>query len=223
MERIKIGVICPHRNDRPDFLEQFKKYIACQTVQPDVVEYVDYEPESADIDVTQRYRRGCEKLFRRYSGNCDVVLFMEVDDFYSPEYIETMVTQWIRAGKPEIFGIGETIYYHIFGKRWVVIPHKKRASAMSSMVTRSILNMPWPRDNNPYLDVEMWEKMRGKTFIQRTPICLGIKHGIGMVGGGAHDAGNAHYNRYDEGGLWLREIVGIDNYKFYESLKMQNV
>lgn len=215
---IKVGVICPHRGDRPEFLAQFKSYMASQTRQPDIMEYVDYEPESVDIDVTQRYKRGCENLFRLYRGNCDVVLFMEVDDYYAPDYIETMVREWQRAGTPEIFGIGQTVYYHIFEQRWVTIPHRKRASAMSTMVTRSILNMSWPRDNNPYLDIEMWEKMRGSTFVPVSPICIGIKHGIGMVGGGAHNGDSPHYNRDDQGGLWLRGIVGED-YKFYESLR----
>ena len=108
----KIGVLCPHRNDRAQFLEQFKIYMIAQVMQPHVIHYVDYEPESGDIDVTQRYKRGCEYLFRE--KKCDVVLFCEVDDFYSPQYIVQMILEWKKANRPPIFGIGYTIYYHIF-------------------------------------------------------------------------------------------------------------
>ena len=216
---IKVGVLCPHRNDRAQFLSQFKKYMSAQIMQPHVLHFEDYEPENGDIDVTQRYRRGCEHLFR--IAKCDVVLFMEVDDFYSPQYIATMILEWKKYNRPAIFGIGHTSYYHIFQQCWVNIPHRSRASAMSTLVTRAILNMRWPKDNNPYLDVEIWSQILGKTFIPRAPICIGIKHGIGMVGGGAHNGDNAHYNMKDAGGVWLRAIVGESNYKFYESLQKE--
>ncbi len=216
---IKIGVLCPHRNDRPQFLTEFKKHIMNQVMQPHIMHFEDYEPESGDIDVTQRYKRGCEHLFRIMK--CDVVLFMEIDDYYSPQYIASMILEWKKANRPAIFGIGYTIYYHIFQQMYVTIPHRSRASAMSTLVTRSILNMTWPKDNNPYLDADMWNKILGKTFIPRAPICVGIKHGIGMVGGGAHNGDNAHYNMKDHGGIWLRGIVGESNYKFYEQLQKE--
>lgn len=218
---IKIGVLCPHRNDRPEFLDQFKKYIFNQVLRPHILHFEDYEPESDDIDVTQRYKRGCEYLFR--IAKCDVVLFMEVDDFYSPQYIAQMILEWKKANRPAIFGIGHTIYYHIFQQMWVNIPHRSRASAMSTLVTRAILNMSWPKDNNPYLDVEMWAQIRGRTFIPRSPICIGIKHGIGMVGGGAHNGDCPHYNQRDFGGDWLKAIMGEDNYKFYKQMQDEAV
>lgn len=216
---IKIGVLIPDRGDRPNFLQQCKKYLAYQVMQPHEVYFVDYEPKSEDIDVTQRYKVGCEHLFR--IKKCDVVLFWENDDFYSPQYIVQMVLEWKRAGRPAIFGIGHTIYYHIFQQMWVNIPHRTMASAMSTLVTPAILQMSWPKDNNPYLDVDMWQKIPGKTFIPRAPICIGIKHGIGLVGGGAHNGDNAHYKTKDEGGVWLRAIIGEANYSFYESLQKE--
>lgn len=210
-----IGVLIPDRGDRPVFMRQCKEYLERQTVKPNHTYIVDQAPASADLDVTYRYRIGCKHLF---ALGCDVVIFFESDDWYSADYIERMMLQWERAGRPELFGIGQTVYYHVFENKYVVIDHKKRASAMSTMVTKRILSMSWPRDNNPYLDVELWEQLRGVTFVPVVPICLGIKHGVGMVGGGAHNGDNAHYNRYDENGLWLRGIVGKD-FEFYEQLK----
>lgn len=216
---VKIGVLCPHRGDKPFFLEQFKKYLSHQVVKPHEIYFVDYEPESADVDVTQRYKRGCEHLFR--IKKCDIVLFMEFDDWYSPQYIASMLLEWKKASRPAIFGMGYTIYYHIFQQMYVTIPHRTRSSAMSTLVTRAILNMSWPRDNNPYLDVEMWAQIKGRTFVPKIPICIGIKHGIGLVGGGAHNGDSPHYNVKDQGGVWLLSMVGSDNYKFYEKLQKE--
>lgn len=210
------GVLIPDRGDRPLFMEQCVTMLSRQTVIPNHIFFANWEPKNNDIDVTERYRIGCTNLI---NIGCDVIIFMESDDWYASNYIETMLARWDKAGRPDAFGIGQTVYYHIFGQRYVTISHKRRASAMSTMVTRSILNMSWPKDNNPYLDTEIWEQLSGTTFIPATPICIGIKHGIGMVGGGAHNADNAHYNRDDFGGIWLRGIVGPEDYKFYESLK----
>ncbi len=216
----RIGVLIPDRGDRPAFLKQCKKYLAYQTVQPHEVLFVDYAPESADVDVTQRYRRGCLELFDR---KCDVILFLENDDFYSPHYIALMMIEWKKANRPLIFGIGYTIYYHIFQQMYVTIPHRQRASAMSSLVTRSILGMKWPKDNNPYLDAEMWAQIPGKTFIPRSPLCLGIKHGIGLVGGGAHNGDCPHYNIHDQGGAWLAGMVGAESFEFYKEMQKEAI
>jgi hypothetical protein len=213
---VTVGVLIPDRGDRPLFLEQCKKMLARQTFQPAHVFFADWEPKSSDLDVTERYRIGCAELFAK---GCEVVIFMESDDWYAANYIELMLQQWDKAKRPDIFGIGQTIYYHIFGKRYVFLEHKKRASAMSTMVTRAILSMSWPRDNNPYLDVEMWHQLQGRTWIPLQPICIGIKHGMGMVGGGAHEQESLHYRYDDPTGKKLREIIGEDDYKFYESLK----
>lgn len=214
-----IGVLIPTRGDRNNFMKQCQRLLSKQTLQPRHIHVVDELPTSADIDVTYRYRIGCEHLFR--IKNCDVIIFLEDDDWYSNNYIATMVLEWKKANRPAIFGIGFTIYYHIFQQMYVTIPHRQRASAMSTMVTRSILNMSWPKDNNPYLDVEMWAQISGKTFIPRTPICIGIKHGIGIVGGGAHNGDNKHYNVKDSGGAWLRGMIGEEDYKFYEQLQKE--
>ena len=218
---MKIGVLIPDRGGRPNFLQQCKKYLAYQVMQPHEVHIVDYEPESKDIDVTQRYRRGCEHLFR--NEKCDSVLFMENDDWYHPAYIATMIAEWEKANRPEIFGIGNTIYYHIILQKYFTISHPSRASAMSTLVTPSILNMNWPRDNNPYLDTEMWAQLKGKTFIPKTPICIGIKHGIGLVGGGAHQMDSAHYKTSDESGAWLRSHVGDEAMGFYSQMQREEM
>lgn len=213
---VVFGVLIPDRGDRPVFMEKCLSILAGQTIKPHHTLIMNDAPLSDDIDVTYRYRVGCEKLF---AAGCTVVIFMESDDWYSSNFLEEMLNRWDKAGRPDIAGIGHTTYYHIFTNRYVVLSHSNRASAMSTMVIKKVLSISWPRDNNPYLDTELWKQLSGPTWKINPPICIGIKHGLGMVGGGAHNGDNAHYNRFDEGGIWLRGIVGPEDYKFYESLK----
>ena len=76
---IKIGVICPTRGDRPVFMEQFHRMLSRQTLQPDVVEIVDYSAISDECDITRRYITGYHRL--RKLG-LDVIVILEDDDFY---------------------------------------------------------------------------------------------------------------------------------------------
>jgi hypothetical protein len=210
---MKIGVITPHRNDRPEFLAQFKKYMAAQTVQPDIVNYVDYEPESEGVDISQRYKRGFTQL--ESFANLDLILFMEVDDYYAPNYVETMVSGWINAEKPYLFGIGSSIYYHISGK-WFSIGRP----SMMSMAVRSGLNINWGNDNYPYADITLCNQLSGQFMeMPEKQICIGIKHGIGLVGGGCHNSDSGHYRYNDLSGQWLLSVVGDENFEFYKQLK----
>lgn len=210
---MKIGVITPHRNDRPEFLAQFKKYLAAQTLQPDVVLYADKLAKSDVIDITKRYREAYAEMIMI----ADVVLFMEVDDYYASNYIEKIVAGWNDAGQPDIFGIDSSIYYHVTG-RWFQIGHPGRSSANTTLL-KTGLQINWPADNYPYTDIVLWDQLKGKTMpMPRTPICIGIKHGIGLVGGGAHNSDSGHYKHEDPTGEWLSNIIGEDS-EFYKELK----
>lgn len=215
---IKIGVLIPTRGDRKVFLKQAGKLLSRQTLMPDVIEVVDDEPLTNDIDITYRYRIGCQRLFNK---GCGVVIFWEDDDWYSRDYIAIMMDNWGKSGKPPIFGIGSTTYYHVLDLKYLTIAHKDRASAMATMVTNAVLNVKWGRDNDAYTDVVIWKQLRGKTFLPPFPICLGIKHNIGMVGGGGHDTTNyTHYNQTDPNKAFLKSIVGPD-FSFYNDILNQ--
>lgn len=189
-----------------------------QTRQPDVVLYMDYTPESEDVDITQRYKRGYEAL-RNHGINC--ILFMEVDDWYAPTYIETMLAEWERAGRPEIFGPRTTEYYHVRLFEHFTMHHESRASAMNTLI-KADLQFTWPPDNEPYLDAWLWEgakpRLQGQLFTPSAPICLGIKHGDGMTGGNMHVDRLGHYQKHgqkDSDGAWLRSIVDPVSFDFY--------
>ena len=104
-------------------------------------------------------------------------------------------------------------------EKWFKINHVGRASMMSTCFTEKILNAKWPANNYPYTDIELWRSMKGKTFMPPVPVCLGIKHGIGLVGGGAHDGETCgHYSNNDINGEYLKQITGTD-FDFYQGVK----
>lgn len=210
---IKVAVICPDRGgDRPLFLAQFHKQMARQTLKPEVIEVIDFAPTDDSVDITKRYRIGYEKI--RGKG-FDVVAFCENDEVYLPRYLEVMVKGWLDYGKPELFGINHTIYYHLGLDRSVVLEHPNRSSMMCTLM-KPDLDVEWCADDYPYTDAWLWMNCKDrKTFRPGEMICLGIKHGISLCGGEYH---STNLKKYTDKGILFSKVVGED-LKYYEEIK----
>lgn len=206
---MKIAVLIPTRNDRPGFLYNCLRMIEAQTLKPVHIEVIDYAPESNMCDITQRYRRGYDKLKGR---DFDVISLVEDDDYYSPIYLETMAAEWEKRGRPDIFGTLYTIYYHLKLGAFFTMYHQDRASAMNTFI-KPDLDINWPVDHEPFTDIHLWEKIRGVTFDPGKIISVGMKHGIGMCGGGSHTGKLKRYTEPDNG--FLQRILDHESYKFY--------
>lgn len=211
---MKIAVIIPDRNDRPEFLKACKSMLKSQTVQPDEIYIVNYPSKSQDCDITERYRIA----YHWFDGmDYDVIFFMENDDYYAPNYIEQMLLMWQSAEKPDLFGIGYTYYYHLGLKKYVKFEHKRRASMMNTLI-KPDLNFKWCVDNYAYTDAHLWQTIKNRvTCFPETPISLGIKHGIGKSGGEYH---KTRLERYDLGFndsdfTFLREHTTPEMFDFY--------
>lgn len=213
---MRVGLICPYRNDRPKFLEQFHRLLERQTLKPSIVEVVDYVPESFSVDITQRYRRGYDVLRGK---DLDVIAFMEVDDWYSPNYLELMVREWDKLGRPKMYGLDYTFYYHLLVGKSFTFRHPDRSSAMSTLI-RPDLDVKWCRDDYAYTDAHLWKEIGGKTGNPKEVIAIGLKHGIGMCGGLWHKEG---LDRYKSTELDFNKIVGEEDYAFYKGLYPDNV
>lgn len=215
MQKLKVGVIIPDRNDRPRFLKNCLRLLENQTLKPEIIELVNYAPLSENVDITQRYKYGYEKL--RNKG-LDVIAFIENDEWYSNDYLETMVNAWENAKRPDIFGTDYTIYYHIKLLSYYTMYHDLRSSAMSTLI-KPDLNFEWCRDSEPYTDMHLWTNLKGVTFRPEKHICLGIKHGVGMCGGHAHTTRLQRYKSdlatNDSNTTFLKSLVDIESYKFY--------
>lgn len=215
--QIKFGIIIPCRGDRPLFLNNLQRMMAAQTVAPAHCHLIDYPPESEAKDITQRYRYGYDCA--RGAG-LDVLFLIEVDDYYAPNYFETMLTAWIEAGSPPLFGTRKTIYYHLKLRKYYTMRHETRSSAMSTMI-RPDLTFHWCADDQPYTDVHLYEMLPYKLFMpSEQPICIGIKHGVGLCGGEAHVTNLDAYDnmstaKTDPNLEWLRSAMDPVSFEFY--------
>lgn len=211
---MKVAVLIPTRNDRPGFLDNCIRMIHNQTLKPDHIEIVNDAPISDKVDITWRYRTGYERL-RNFGF--DVIALMEDDDYYSPDYLKTMVEQWQKHGKPDIFGTNYTIYYHIKLFSLFVMNHTQRSSAMSTLI-KPDLDFKWCVDHEPYTDLHLWKTLKGITFRPEKHICLGIKHGVGLCGGRSHvDRLNRYDYFADENKEFLKANTDKQSFKFYNN------
>ena len=211
---MKIGILIPDRNDRPNFLEHSLHLLSQQTIKPDFVELVNFESD-LKTDLTLRCRVGIEALKNK---GADVIFFWENDDYYSPIYLEVMLSYWNAFNRPKLFGLDNTIYYHLKSLKYSKMIHKNRASLFSTMITKD-LDIKFPKDEEVFLDIYLWQNHKGETFNTINPICLGIKHNTGLCGGKAHSE-KFNYNNSDSNFEYLKEITK-DSFKFYEQIHSQ--
>ena len=211
MRKTKIGIIIPDRGDRPKFLANCLRMIKAQTVKADIIELVNDPPISEDRDITWRYRIGYDRL--RDKG-LDFILLMENDDFYHPKYIEMMRDHWLHFQKPDILGTDYTIYYHVKLFKHFTMNHKRRASAMNTLI-KPDLDFPWCVDREPYTDLHLWKTIQGKIFHPPEILSIGIKHGEGLTGGRNH-VDQFHRFISDDGSQdLLRKNMDSESFKFY--------
>ena len=182
-----------------------------QTQKPDFIEVVDDIPNSIQKDITYRYRVGCDRLV---SKGADVIVFWEDDDWYADTYIQKMIEYWCTCSRPHIFGTSFTIYYHLKIRKWLRQNHEGRASAMNTIVSKDIINIQWPDDSESFLDLHLWKNIKGRA-VELTKIhSIGIKHGVGLCGGGGHK-NTMWYKNNDPHMSWLASHVDKKSLEFY--------
>lgn len=210
---MKVGIIIPDRGDRPMFLDNCLRMLKRQSLIPKRIEIIDYKPKSDACDITARYRKGYDEL--RNKG-IDIIAFIENDDWYHEQYLEAMIYEWQHRGKPDLFGTNQTIYYHIKLFAYFYMNHHTRSSAMSTLI-KPDMDFPWCVDHEPFTDLYLWTKLKGVLFEPRTPICIGIKHGIGKCGGKSHIDRLHRYVNQDADHSFLQKLMDSDSYKFYSN------
>lgn len=212
---MKVGVLIPTRGDRPQFLQFAHRQLANQTHQPDEVLVVDHAPSGDKPDITHRYRTGCAQL----QGKVDVILFWEDDDYYDRNYISRMV-QYAQANPhAEIWGASSTIYYNIVTRKWAEFKHAGRASMFHTGVrTRALAGMKWCADDYSYTDLHLWRTLKGSAFSVQHPWAVGIKHGMGLCGGGGHQKDWRAYTNQDPDYQQLRIFASDEAVNYYTSM-----
>lgn len=220
-EDLKIVSLTPTRGDRPVMLENMKRLMARQTRQLHGMVIVDDEPQNPNVkDITYRYRIGLSRVFEQYPDT-DLVAIIEDDDYYHPDYIRALTTQWHDMGKPPTFGYGDTHYYHLGLKARHYQRHPERSSAFTTFMTKDLLNMQWPADDYSFVDIDIWKQFRGRTVLPKVPLAIGIKgykEGSHFGGIGHNDKWAAYAKNPDPGMAWLRNNVDPESFDFYKSI-----
>jgi len=124
------------------------------------------------------------------------IIFIEDDEYYAPEYIQTMVS---KLDKYEIVGIGKSKYYHLLSGCYAQIGNLHHASLAEMGFRHSFL----PEfikflDGGLYLDMRIWRTInRNRTHIffdDNRSLYVGMKGMPGRHGiGGGHDINHKIY------------------------------
>lgn len=218
---MKIGVIIPTKN-RSVFLEQAKKMLKEQTLQPDQVEIIDDKSPYEDCDIGWRYKLGIER-----TKNCDFVVFWEDDDYYHSNYIKILFSLW-RRNRTSLIGFRETIFYHLQIRKATIINHPNHSSMFCMGIGKGREIFDKIKDQERFVDLFLTQNLKG-FYERRLDFAIGIKHGIGEVGMKAgHDPGNIIYHKnlnrnhrsriFDDSNHAILKSATGKHYEFYKNL-----
>lgn len=151
----------------------------------------------------------------------DIILFIEDDDWYAPDYVSQMVEALQYA---PIAGEPDAIYYHVGARGWWANGNDRHASLCQTGIRRELL----PKlkkileSEEKFIDIPLWAESgyipTGRIFLRR---CIGIKGMPGRQGIGAgHNVDMMNYDT-DPDAVKLRELIGddADNYLKYAGVK----
>lgn len=146
----------------------------------------------------------------------DRILFIEDDDWYSPDYLQSMASYFHNA---PIVGESRARYYHLPSRRFRIFDNLARASLCQTGVWSSEISTLEKicEQHSDFIDVRLWEAVSSR-YLRASRMCIGIKGLPGRPG-----IGIGH--RPENDGSWhqdptlevLRLWVGndINNYKEY--------
>lgn len=201
--KLRITVITP-TGDRPLAFSLLKKWMQGQTVKPDQWIVIDDGKISLDImdsgemlyvrrqpkadDPKHTLALNLRTAFPLVTG--DRILIMEDDEYYAPEYIETMV----RALETHLVaGIKNAKYYHLPTGGFYQNHNDRHASLAETAFRAAILpdiSEIIAESDDPFIDIKIWKRFysMGKLFEDTDrPLYLGIKGLPGRPGiGGGH-------------------------------------
>ncbi len=224
-----ITVITP-TGGRPEAFRLCEFYMSRQTIKPDQWIVVDDCPEATECNMGQQVIRpqpfwqpGDMTLPRNIYAALgavrgQVVLIMEDDDWYAPNYIEIAVG---RLQNHDLIGEGCAKYYNIQNFRMVGHSNRKHASlcqtVFSSKLIPKVEKVVLSNMTQKFLDLNIWKLPVRKKIYTDHITSVGIK---GMPGRGGIGYGHTDRMGSEDVGPFkeLQKWIGED-YKIYENLR----
>lgn len=171
---------------------------------------MDWQPQTTEVDLVTRIKKGIELA---KADGFELVFIVEDDDFYPKDYFDNIPDA-------DFIGSEDTTYYNLKHHTYQQWHHPRRASLFTTGFKISALEgFEWPSENERFLDLALWQygSNRKKNIVWRESKAIGIKHGIGLLGGRAH----MNINKYhDQDWAWLHDNVDSEAYQFYRALKV---
>jgi glycosyltransferase involved in cell wall biosynthesis len=154
----------------------------------------------------------------------DRILFIEDDDWYSPDYLRVMAN-WLSDA--EIAGESRALYYHVPTRRYKVCGNTDHASLCQTGVRGEIAE--WMGDHiqkhwRSFIDVHTWKtgaRSKRKFLSPKTTLSVGIKglpgtSGIGM----GHRLGGRNHMDWD--GSVLQQWTNCEDARTYFNLTIES-
>lgn len=207
---MKFCTITPDRGDRPQFLNFCRHQLDRMTVKPDKSYFILDEPKNSRPDLTWRIKLG---LFMAERDGFDTAYIIESDDYYPPDYFDTMVIN----DDIDFIGSQRSIYYNLRNKTYNEFVHPKRSSLYNTAFRISAMkDFNWPSNDHLFLDIMIWQHAQKKRYrLIDEPIGVGIKHNIGKVGGIGHKLTMPNVDDWK----YLSDKVDSEALEFYKSFK----
>ena len=162
--------------DRHMCLNLLSKWISNQTLRPNQWLIVDdgKEPFMPNMNCDYIYRKpqgsdpkhtlmlNLKTALKHVEG--DIVLFMEDDEYYAPDYVKTMVD---KIQGHELVGICKSKYYHLPARKYFVHPNQDHASlAQTGMVKEYLPRFETLLEGDSFIDLRMWCDIANKTRVE---------------------------------------------------------
>jgi hypothetical protein len=206
--------ITPSRGDRGPLLDYCKHQVARMTVKPDEHIIIDHKPETTSVDLTKRVRSGVEQAI---ANGHEYAFIIEDDDWYDKDYFKHLLPALNGA---DFIGSNSSTYYNIFTRSYQHFDHLGRSSLFMTGFRLSVLKyFQWPPDNTIFLDLHLWSyatQSNQRISWMKEPLALGIKHGIGLVGGKGH---TMTLRKNDKDFRFLRQTVDEESLLFYTKIR----
>lgn len=223
-----VALITP-TGDRHDAFERCKKWVknqrytgpmewivvddgSDQVTVPGHVKYIREKPQP-----NHSLCRNLLSAIPHVSGG--VILIIEDDDYYGPDYVSTMVGRLRHADLVGEFGAK---YYYLLDRRWRHKTTENHASLCRTGMTRAVLDTL--RDvvtgtDHPSVDLRLWDKWQGSRIswideIGTSRMCVGIKQG--STGRQSHGWRSTKLHASDADGAQLHRWLGPDAHEYQQ-------
>lgn len=186
-----------------DLLYQPK--IPCMYHRPDVL----WEPGKNTMVANMKQAM---QILKEYPS--EWIAFVEDDDWYHPEYFETMLN--FLEAHPEVLCLGEAHakYYNLQTRHHKVMSNNEHASLCQTIIHHTYLPLieALLEKDSPFFDIPFWDEARKLGHAHLFPeskYAVGIKGLPGRMGIGVGHRPHGHWSR-DLSGDVLRSWIGKD-------------